>query len=175
MIQSVIRRLQNGSIDYKRRPGRGRKTTTRTDRHIEFAVLRDRQVTLRELQADLTAVTGQPVSHSLISRRLSEKGLNARRPRKNPHCVSTRESLRANDVNVLEWPSRSPYATPIEHLWLWLKVRVNRLHPRTTADLWAAVQTAWASIPVDLVQTLVDSLPRRVEAIRRAKGGWTKC
>ena len=85
VIQNVIRRLQNGSSDYKRRPGRGRKTTTRTDRHIEFAVLRDRQVTLRELQADLTVVTGQPVSHSLISRRLSEKGLNARRPRKNPH------------------------------------------------------------------------------------------
>ena len=83
---------------------------------IEFAVLRDRQVTLRELQADLTVVTGQPVSHSLISRRLSEKGLNARRPRKNPLCVLTRESLRAIDVNVLEWPSRSPYATPIEHL-----------------------------------------------------------
>ena len=77
VIQNVIRHLQNGSNDYKRRPGRGRKTTTRTDRHIEFAVLRDRQVTLRELQADLTVVTGQPVSHSLISRHLSEKGLNA--------------------------------------------------------------------------------------------------
>ena len=68
VIQNVIRRLQNGSSDYKRRPGRGRKTTTRTDQHIEFAVLQDRQVTLRELQADLTVVTGQPVSHSLISR-----------------------------------------------------------------------------------------------------------
>ena len=60
------------------------KTTTRTDRHIEFAALRDRQVALRELQADLT---GLPVSHSLISRRLSEKGLNAQRPRKHSHCV----------------------------------------------------------------------------------------
>ena len=39
------------------------KTTTRTDRHIEFAAIRDRQVSLRELQADLTVVTGQPVSH----------------------------------------------------------------------------------------------------------------
>ena len=45
-------------------------STTRTDRHIEFAALRDRQVTLRELQADLTVMTGQPLSHSLISRRL---------------------------------------------------------------------------------------------------------
>ena len=70
-------------------------------------------------------------------------------------AFSTREWLRANDVTVLEWPSRSPDANPIEHLWLWLKVRVNCLHPRTAADLWAAVQTAWASIPVDLVQTLI--------------------
>ena len=75
----------------------------------------------------------------------------------------------------LEWPSRSPDANPIEHLWLWLKVRVNCLHPRTAADLWVAVQTAWASIPVDLVQTLVDSLPRHVEVIRSANGVWTKC
>ena len=89
-------------------------------------------------------------------------------------AFTTREWLWTNDVTVLEWPSRSPDANPIEHLWHWLKVRVNRLHPRTAADLWAAVQTAWASIPVDFVQTLVDSLPRRVEAIRRANGGWTK-
>ena len=46
VIQNVIRRLQDGSSDYKRRPGRGRNTTTGTDRHIEFAALRDRQVTL---------------------------------------------------------------------------------------------------------------------------------
>ena len=51
-------------------------------------------------------------------------------------------------------------------------MRVNR-HLRTAVDLWAAVQTAWASIPVDVVQNLVDSLLRRVEAIRRASGGWT--
>ena len=70
VIQNVFRRLQDGSSDYERRPGRGRNTTTRTDRHIEFAALRDRQVTLRELEADLTVVTGQPLSHSLISRRL---------------------------------------------------------------------------------------------------------
>ena len=46
VIQNVIRRLQDGSSDYKRRTGQSRKTTTRTDRHIEFAALRDRQVTL---------------------------------------------------------------------------------------------------------------------------------
>ena len=90
-------------------------------------------------------------------------------------AFSTRELLHANDATVLESLSRSPDAHPIEHLWLWLKVRVNRLHPRTAADLWVAVQTVWASISVDLVQTIVDCLPRRVEAIRRANGGWTKC
>ena len=39
-----------------------------------------------------------------------------------------REWLCANDVTVLEWPSRSPDENSI-HLCHWLKVRVNRLHP----------------------------------------------
>ena len=69
-------------------------------------------------------------------------------------AFSTRKWLRTNDVTVLEWPSRSPDANPIKHLWHWLKVKVNRLQPRTAADLWAAVQTAWASILVDFVQNL---------------------
>ena len=104
VIQNVIRRLQDGSSDYKRRSGRSRKTTTRTDRHIEFAALRDRQVTLRELQADLTVVTGQPLSHSLISRRLSEKGLNARRPRKKPLLTDEHRRVRRQwAANHRDW------------------------------------------------------------------------
>ncbi|ROL51963.1 Transposable element Tcb2 transposase [Anabarilius grahami] len=47
----------------------------------------------------------------------------------------TKEWLRDNTVNVLEWPSQSPDLNPIEHLWRYLKMAVNRCSPSNLMEL----------------------------------------
>jgi hypothetical protein len=46
--------------------------------------------------------------------------------------------------------------------------------PRTITNLWTALQDAWCQIPPALLQTLVESMPRRVAALLRARRAPTR-
>ena len=41
-------------------------------------------------------------------------------------------------------------------------------------DLWARIQFEWQKIPVEVCQDLIMSMPRRIEAVIKAKGRNTK-
>ena len=47
------------------------------------------------------------------------------------------------------------------------------VHARKWDVLWQA-DSAWEAIPMSYINTLVDSMPRRLEAVRAAHGGETK-
>ena len=87
---------------------------------------------------------------------------------------STRQWLRRHDVTLLEWPPKSPDANPIENLWHELKTAANRREARTAAELWNALQEAWQPIPAARVRNLAESVPRRLDAIRRVRGENTR-
>ena len=44
-------------------------------------------------------------------------------------------------------------------------------HPDNLTQLWEALESTWAHIPVELVRHLVESIPQRIEAVLRAKEG----
>ena len=78
--------------------------------------------------------------------------------------------------NVLDWPAQSPDLNPIEHLWNHVKKQLLR-HPRkptSVHDLWDCLVEEWESIPVEVCRNLIESMPRRIEAVIKVKGGNTK-
>ena len=81
-----------------------------------------------------------------------------------------------HSFEVMEWPAQSPDLNPIEHLWQHLKRRLAGYEnpPGGVGELWERVQKEWESIDASICQNLIESMPRRVEAVLRAKGGYTK-
>jgi RNAse (barnase) inhibitor barstar len=79
-------------------------------------------------------------------------------------------------IEVLDWPSQSPDLNPIEHLWHHLKrqVAAYSTEARNIDELWERVQTEWEKIPVQVCVDLIESMPRRVAAVLKARGGYTK-
>jgi transposase len=84
---------------------------------------------------------------------------------------------------VIIWPPHSPDQNPIEHVWRELKRALNQLHPdiNTLKDnaldrekLKGWIREAWWSIPQAKIDNLLLSIPRRIAALRKAKGWYTK-
>jgi transposase len=95
------------------------------------------------------------------------------RPHTSKIAAATREE---SGLNFLPWPAQSPDLNPIENLWDAVKKRVysRRKKPKNLFELTRAVKAAWKSIPLKRIQRLVDSLPRRIEAVIAADGGPTR-
>lgn len=71
-------------------------------------------------------------------------------------------------------PPYSPDLNPIEHVWARLKVKINaRPSCRTRNELIDTVRSVYEEIAQesDFLQTLCDSMPRRLNAVLAAEGG----
>jgi len=96
----------------------------------------------------------------------------------------TMEFLHQQGFVVMDFPPNSPDMNPIEHLWNALK-RELFCHFPDTADLPGCPETVrhalaerlamvWAEIGEDIMNALIDSMPRRIQALIEAKGWYTK-
>ena len=76
-------------------------------------------------------------------------------------------------VDELDWPAQSPDLNLIEDLWdeLEQRLRTRPSGPTSVFDLTNVLLEEWSKIPINTLLNLVDSLPRRVEAVLAAKGG----
>ena len=93
-----------------------------------------------------------------------------------PHSARhTRNVLRQHNVTVLEWPSRSPDLSPMEHLWDYLGRRVRmRADVNNVGDLKRVLREEWRRIPMNTVRKLIDGMRKRCRSVLQAQGGHTR-
>ncbi|KJZ69944.1 hypothetical protein HIM_10667 [Hirsutella minnesotensis 3608] len=92
------------------------------------------------------------------------------------------EWAQENGVSLVDWPAYSPDLNPIENVWKLLKERIHKNHPeladfpksnQSKQRLCEAAVEAWEEFEDGVLQNLVESMPRRLEAVRSAKGWYT--
>ncbi len=81
---------------------------------------------------------------------------------------STKRWLNDHGVGVLDWPANSPDLRGI------VKRKMRNKRPKNADELKATVKETWASIPPQQCHKLITSMPRRIEAVIKAKGAPTK-
>lgn len=94
-----------------------------------------------------------------------------------PHVAATTR-LYLNDVgiNCMEWPVCSPDMNPIEHVWdiMGRQVRARPVQPKSLGELRNALLEEWDRFPQESIANLIRSMPRRCQAVIKARGGNTK-
>jgi len=96
---------------------------------------------------------------------------------------ATKAWFERHGIWVYPHPPHSPDLNPIEHVWKKIKEILHRDFPKlcyltnneaNVARVEAALKTAWWRVPQGLIDNLIRSMPRRMEAVRLAKGWYTK-
>nr|CAI5865469.1 unnamed protein product [Callosobruchus analis] len=67
-------------------------------------------------------------------------------------------------------PPQSPYANPIELLWVEFDREMRKLGPTSESHLWQCLQQAWQRLRSDRLQKLVERMPKICGAIIKSKG-----
>ena len=92
--------------------------------------------------------------------------------------------FKENGWIVAKHPAYSPDLTPIEHVWAYMKRQLNKKYPYllnmpggpdiVKEALADALLEIWNAIPESLLESLCTSIPRRVAAVIKAQGWYTK-
>lgn len=87
--------------------------------------------------------------------------------------------LREHNVRVMDdWPPKGPDMNPVENVWAELVRRIElkrrQSHVDTKQGLWEDVHHIFHSLPDGYFEKLIDSMVRRMGAVRRERGGWSK-
>jgi len=85
---------------------------------------------------------------------------------------------------IMEFSLNSPDLNPIENLWSIVKAELYRQYPDTMylqgsgkavrEELCNRLNNIWWDIGKDVLNRLIDSMPRRIEAVLKDKGWYTE-
>ncbi len=81
-----------------------------------------------------------------------------------------------NECTLLKWPPQSPDLNPIEQLWDVVEREILIMDVQTTnlQQLCDAMMTIWTKISEECFQHLVESMPRIITAVLKAKESPTR-
>ncbi|RFU28321.1 hypothetical protein B7463_g7998, partial [Scytalidium lignicola] len=100
------------------------------------------------------------------------------------HCANkVKQWFKDMAIPVTDWPPYSPDLNPIEHVWWHLKAKVLEIHPElkdmgkndeAIIALENALIEAWDLLDDSIIQSCLESLCKRRDAVIAAKGWHTK-
>jgi transposase len=78
-------------------------------------------------------------------------------------------------VSVMIWPPYSPDLNPIENVWREMKHHISSQRiAKSKAQHLIQIQEAWDAVGANLLNAFMNSMPRRMRAVIKAKGYHTK-
>ena len=76
---------------------------------------------------------------------------------------------------MLDWPGNSPDLSPIENLWSKMKDLVSQKQQGSSLEFVEAIKELWVKeISGEYCESLMYSMPRRLQAVIDARGGHKK-
>lgn len=83
--------------------------------------------------------------------------------------------IQTNEVRVLSWPSNAADLNPIENIWAIWKGNMSFDGVRDKQQLWASAVNSWNALrqDQDIMNSLLDSMPRRLREVIQNDGNYT--
>ncbi|GFU93685.1 integrase catalytic domain-containing protein [Trichonephila clavipes] len=93
-----------------------------------------------------------------------------------PHVARIVQRFFVNhQIELLPWPARPPDLSPIENMWFMVAQRLTQIAPPAVSpdQLWQREEANWSAVPQEHIQSLFESMPRRVAVVFSNNGGYS--
>ena len=70
----------------------------------------------------------------------------------------------------MPWPAQSPDLNLIENLWSWLDYQLTKKQITSHEMLKKILTKLWLKIPIKVIENLIESMPRRLQACNKNNG-----
>lgn len=89
-------------------------------------------------------------------------------------ALKTRGAAEEMGMRFLPHPPCSPCLNPIEHVWNYLKRKLDeyRPAPSNSEEMFEVASKLWDDIPQSYIDRLIDSMVDRIEAVIKVDGGY---
>jgi len=85
-----------------------------------------------------------------------------------------KEKFKELNIPIIDWPSCSPDLNPIENIWRLLKIKVNRRRAKTVEEFKKYIIEESLLIDIKIINSLIDSMPSRLQSVIDNNGLHTK-
>lgn len=82
--------------------------------------------------------------------------------------------LENEKIKIIQIPPNSPDLNPIENLWKEINTMCKERECKNENELFEVVKDAWEQIDKKYLESLVQSMPQRIQAVIKEKGRCTK-
>jgi DDE superfamily endonuclease len=88
----------------------------------------------------------------------------------------TKEWFKTKKIKTLTWPANSPNLNPIENIWKLLKDQIQRREDfsKNINELKTVLKEEWENFDNSVLERVVASIPKRINAVLEANGQATK-
>ncbi len=88
----------------------------------------------------------------------------------------TLNCFKSQNLNLLEWPPKSPDQNPIENVWNYLDTRVRKrqVEIKSLDDLWRILEEKSLKIDLEFIKKLYKSLPKKIIVLKENNFDSTK-
>ncbi len=87
-------------------------------------------------------------------------------------AIIVKEYLKRKNIEVLDWPSQSPDINPLENLWFTLKKLLKEEGIKKKSEIDEGLKKCWQMITPEYCNSLVESMPARMDELVKNKGLW---
>lgn len=130
------------------------------------------------VQGTMTGERYHEIVTSVVIPTATQHGLVFQDDNATPHrTAKVKATVAEAGILTLSWPARSPDLSPIEHAWDELGRRLRdsySIPPTNLGELSQRLTDQWNRMDQASIDRLCDSMPQRLEACIRARGGHTQ-
>jgi transposase len=86
------------------------------------------------------------------------------------HAGETKQFIKKEEIETLDWPAQSPDLNPVEQVWFWMERDIHSKSFKNITELENYVYSLWEKLEKDMILSFIDKLLVKLDWVLKNQG-----